>query len=150
MDIDLDKELCFFEEFDEDTLNKIIKRHAGIVKRQKEARLTKLYGALVIVDDFADDASIMHKRSGSVLNKLFLSGRHHGISTIASVQKLAMASTPMLVNATGLLLFKVRARNERDAAEHVVSALLDRDEFLTLYEAATKQPYSSTYVLRRE
>ena len=57
-----------------------------------------------------------------------------------------MVSTPMRVNATGLLLFRVRARNERDAAENFVSALIDRDEFLELYEAATKQPYSFLYV----
>ena len=146
MDVDLDKEPAFFEDFEEETINKIIKRHSNIVRRQKEAGQKKLYGCLIIVDDFADDASIMHKRSGSILNKLFLSGRHHAISTIVSVQKLTMVSAPMRVNATGLLLFKVRARNERDAAENFVSALLDRDEFLELYEAATKQPYSFLYV----
>ena len=68
------------------------------------------------------------------------------ISTIVSVQKLTLVSTPIRVNATGLLLFKVRSRAERDAAEHFVSALLDPDEFRQLYEAATGEPYSFLYV----
>ena len=105
-----------------------------------------MFGLLCIVDDFADDASIMHKRSGSVLNRLFLSGRHHSISTIVSVQKLSMVSTPIRVNATGMLLFKVRARNERDAAENFVSALVNPQEFRALYKAATDEPYSFLYI----
>ena len=109
-------------------LESIIRKHSAVVRRQKEAGEKKLYGLLIIVDDFADDASIVHKQSGSVLNRLFLSGRHHGISTILSVQKLTLVSTPIRVNATGLLLFKVRARNERDAAENFVSALLFEPE----------------------
>ena len=108
--------------------------------------MTKLYGCLILVDDFADDAGIVHKQAGSVLNRLFLSGRHHGISTIVSTQKLALISSPMKVNATGMLLFKVRSRIERDALEMMVSALLSPDEFRELYEAATKQPYSFLYV----
>ena len=34
------------------------------------------------------------------------------------------------------------ARNERDAAENFVSALLEPEEFRALYSAATDKPYS--------
>ena len=125
---------------------RIIKRHSAVVRRQKEAGHKKLYGLLLIVDDSADDASIMHKGSGSVLNRLFLSGRHHGISTIVSVQKLTLVSVPIRVNLTGLLMFRAKARIERDAAENFVSALLNPEEFRQLYNAAVREPYSFLYV----
>ena len=34
------------------------------MRRQKESGQKKLYGALIIVDDYADDSSIVHKQSG--------------------------------------------------------------------------------------
>ena len=68
MDQDLQQEPAFYEDFDVDVLEKIIKQHSAVVRRQKEKGQKKLYGLLVIVDDFADDASIMAKRSGSTLD----------------------------------------------------------------------------------
>ena len=74
MDQGLQKEPAFHEDFDAEVLEKIIKRHSAVVRRQKEAGHKKLYGMRCIVDDFADSAEIMHKRSGSVLNRLFCLG----------------------------------------------------------------------------
>ena len=143
MDQDLQKEPAFHEDLDAGMLKKIIERHSAVVRRQKEAGHKKLYGMRCIVDDFADSAEIMHKRSGSVLRRLFLSGRHHGISTIVSVQKLTLVYTPIRVIATGLLLFKVRGRAERDVAVNFVSALLNAGEFKQLYAPSTNSRTAS-------
>jgi len=122
--IDLKKEPAFFEDFDIAAMQGIIDRHKKIVQTQKDRGEKRLYSVLIIVDDFADDQRVMRRgKNGQMLNQLFLKGRHWGISTILSVQKLTLVSTPCRVNATGLLAFKVRNYKEYEAIESESSAL---------------------------
>ena len=81
MGVYLEKEPAFFEEFDPAVVQWLINKHSEVVRKQKEREETKLFNALVIIDDFADEPQFVKKHGGSLLNKPFLSGRHHGIST---------------------------------------------------------------------
>ena len=84
----MEKEPAFFETFDEAKMESLIKRHSDVVKKQKDAaqgKSARLFGCLFIFDDLADDSRAM-KRS-SILDRLYLSGRHFGIPTWCSVQK---------------------------------------------------------------
>ena len=81
-----------------------------------------------------------------MLSQLFLKGRHWGISTILSVQKLTLVSTPCRVNATGILAFKVRNFKEYEAIESESSALVDKNTFKSVWEAATSEPYSFLFI----
>ena len=148
MGVDLSKEPAFFTEFRPEVLEGIIKRHSAVVQKQKDrGGSQELFGCLVIVDDFGDDASLMHRGGNSVLNRLFLSGRHHAISTIVAVQKLTLVSTPIRVNATGLLAFKVRNAKEYQTIEDEVSALVDKNTFKDIWEVAVEsQPYSFLFI----
>ena len=102
---------------------------------------------LVICSDFGDDSSVLHRNGkGSGLNRLFISGRYRGISTIVSVQKLTLVSTPIRVNATGLLSFRVRSQKEYEAIEGEVSALVGRHTFREIWEEATSEPYSFLFI----
>jgi hypothetical protein len=143
---DLEKEPAFFTTFDPAILEAIVKRHSDIVQKQKDRGDRTLFGMLVICDDFGDDASVLHKGGGSVLNRLFLSGRHHAISTIVAVQKLTLISTPIRVNATGLLAFKVRNAKEYESIESEVTALVDRHTFRAIWEESTAEPYSFLFI----
>ena len=121
--IDLKKEPAFFEEFDVGVLQQIVDRHRKIVQVQKDRGEKRLYNLLLIVDDYADDQRVMrHGKNGQFLANCFLKGRHWGLSTILSVQKLTLVSTPCRVNATGLLAFKVRNFKEYEAIESESSA----------------------------
>ena len=147
MGVDLNKEPAFFTEFRPEVLEGIIRKHSSVVQKQKDKGERELFGCLVIVDDFGDDASLMHKGGNSVLNRLFLSGRHHAISTIVAVQKLTLVSTPIRVNATGLLAFKVRNQKEYESIESEVTALVDRNTFKEIWEVAVEsQPYSFLFI----
>jgi hypothetical protein len=146
MGVDLRKEPAFFTEFEPAVLEGIVKKHSEVVQKQKDRGDRKLFGALIIVDDFGDDASVLHKGGGSVLNRLFLSGRHHAISTIVAVQKLTLVSTPIRVNATGLLAFKVRNQREYEAIESEVTALVDRETFREIWKECTSEPYSFLFI----
>jgi hypothetical protein len=146
MGVNLKKEPAFFTTFDTAVLEGIVKKHSDVVQKQKDRGDRQLYGALIIVDDFGDDATVLHKGGGSVLNRLFLSGRHHAISTIVSVQKITLTSVPIRVNSTGLLAFKVRNQKEYETIESEVTALVDRDTFREIWEVATSEPYSFLFI----
>ena len=146
MGVDIKKEPAFFTNFDPAVLEAIVKKHSDIVQKQKDRNDHKLFGMLIIVDDFGDDASVLHKGGGSVLNRLFLSGRHHAISTIVAVQKLTLVSTPIRVNATGLLAFRVRSQKEYESIESEVTALVDKYTFREIWEEATSEPYSFLFI----
>ena len=144
--VDLKKEPAFFTEFRAEVLEAIVQKHSTVVQKQKDRGDRTLFGALVIIDDFADDSSVLHRGGGSVINRLFLSGRHHAISTIVSTQKLTLISTPIRVNATGMLCFRARSQKEYEAIEGEVTALVDRDTFREIWEEATSEPYSFLFI----
>ena len=60
MGVDLKKEPAFFTDFDPAVLEGIVKKHSDVVQKQKDRGDRKLFGMLVIVDDFGDDASVLH------------------------------------------------------------------------------------------
>jgi hypothetical protein len=87
MGVDLKKEPAFFEEWDDGaTLDKLVKKHSEVVRKQKERGDKQIFGALFVIDDWGDQADVMHKASGSVIGRLFLCGRHRGCSVLLGVQ----------------------------------------------------------------
>ncbi len=122
------------------------KKHSEVVRQQKERGDKQIYGALVVIDDWGDRADVMHKASGSVIGRLFLSGRHHGCSVLLGVQKLTLVSTVCRVNATGLLAFKVRNQKEYESIESEVTTLVDKHTFHEIWEEATSEPYSFLFI----
>jgi len=145
--INLKKEPAFFEEWDNGaTLDKLVQKHSEVVRKQKERGDRQIFGALFVIDDWGDRADVMHKASGSVIGRLFLSGRHHGCSVLLGVQKLTLVSTVCRVNATGLLAFKVRNQKEFESIGSEVTALVDKHTFREIWEEATSEPYSFLFI----
>ena len=99
---------------------------------------------MCVVDDFADDPSF--SRNSKLLHSLFTRGRHSGISTIVSTQKFAAIHPIIRVNATDLIVF--RLRNYQDTAMFIdeLGGLVDTKILLEIYKTATEQPYSFLYV----
>ena len=108
--------------------------------------ISRFLGALFIIDDWGDRADVMHKASGSVIGRLFLSGRHHGCSVLLGQQKVTLSSTVCRTNATGLLCFKVRNQKEYESIESEVTALVDKHTFRSIWEEATSEPYSFLFI----
>jgi len=85
--VDPSKEKCFFNTWDTQALSDIVETQRKVTEHSKKAKMKKLYGILVICDDFADQPAVMHASSGgdsggSMLNTLFIRGRHMMISTL--------------------------------------------------------------------
>ena len=96
--VDPQKEQCFFSHWDPAQVQTVVEGQKKLIEYQKGQKHRKLHGICIVVDDFADDPKIMHPNSGgtsggSMLNTLFVRGRHLNISTLVSSQKLRLVSS---------------------------------------------------------
>jgi len=148
--VDGTKEPFLFDDFDPVTLNKIIERHASVIQKQKDkakaGSTTRLFTMLMVFDDWADSPEVIGKRGNSLLNRLFISGRHDGVATIILTQRYRALSTSLRANATGLIVFRVSDQDEYQSVEDSVSALVDRKTFRAIFKTATREPYSFLFI----
>jgi len=151
--VDLSREQAFYDEWDTNALTEIVetqRRVTAELKRQKASK--RLFGILIIVDDFADDPRIMHSNAGaasggSMLNTLFIRGRHMGISTLVSSQKLKLVSSTIRVNLQFMLVWRLRNRMELASLLEEISAVYPVRTLEEMYQMATDEPYSFWYIL---
>jgi hypothetical protein len=115
-----------------------------VAEYQKKQDHNKIYQILIIVDDFADEANFT--RHSKLLHGLFTRGRHSFISSIVATQKFRAINNIIRVNATELVVFRLRNQGELDAFIEEVSAVADKKTLLEMYHIATEEPYSFLYV----
>jgi hypothetical protein len=153
MGIDTSKEQCFFDEWDTGALADIVETQRKITAEMKKQKVSKqLYGILIVVDDFADDPRIMHSSGGaasggSMLNTLFIRGRHMGVSTLVSSQKLRLVSSTIRVNLQFMLIWRLRNRMELQSLLEEISAVYPVKTLNEMYDLAVSDPYSFWYIL---
>ncbi len=138
------EEFCW-EDWDEEHARKLLDQQTRIVRAQKEKSHKHIHGVLFLVDDFADRLDVLHSPKG-VLTHLFLSGRHRFASCWISTQALRSIAKPIRINATALLVGRLRNKKEYETIEDEVSNLLDKDTFKQVYEAATDEAHSFLFI----
>jgi hypothetical protein len=142
--IEKEKEKLYFNSYDPDDLDKIITTQHRVTKLMKTQGRKKLFSILVVIDDFADDPSLT--RQSKLLHALYTRGRHNSISTIVSTQKFAAIHPIIRVNATSLIVYRLRNNRELESFLEEVSGLTGKKELLEIYRLATKDEYSFLYV----
>jgi hypothetical protein len=152
MKVDGSKEPFFFDTWQPEVLNEIVETQKRVIEESKKQKIKQLYGILIVVDDFADSPNIVHSNSGaasggSMLNTLFIRGRHMMISTLVSSQKLRLLSTTMRVNVQFMLVWRLRNRLELQSLLEEISAVYDMKTLEQMYQLATEDPYSFWYIL---
>ena len=150
--VDPKKEQCFFSEWDAAALQSIVDGQRKLVEYQKKQKHRKLHGICIVVDDFADDPRIMHSQTGaaaggSMLNTLYVRGRHLNISTLVSSQKLRLVSSTIRVNLQFMLVWRLRNELELQQVLEEVSAVYDKKTLLEMYHLAVDEPHSFWYIL---
>ena len=140
-----EKEKIYFDHYDAEALENIISTQHKIAEHMKQQNHTKIFQILIVIDDFADDASF--SRHSKLLHALFTRGRHSMISTIVSTQKYRAISNIIRVNATNLYIFRLRNAGDLDAWVDEVSAVADKKTLLQLYRVATAEPYSFLFII---
>ncbi|CAE7195794.1 unnamed protein product [Symbiodinium natans] len=144
--VNTDREQCWWEDWDEGALRKIIADQKRITQKSKELGLKKLYSVLVVLDDHADNAAVHRKTGDGVLDTLFIRGRHFCINTWVSTQKLRLMSSAVRVNVMFYAVFRLRNQLELDALVEELSAMLPKETLYAMYEEATREPYSFWFV----
>ena len=81
---------------------------------------------MIVVDDHADDPSFT--RQSKLLHALFCRGRHNSISTIVSTQKFAAIHPIIRVNASALIVYRLRNAKELQAFIEEVSGVITKKE----------------------
>ena len=150
MRVDQQREKCFFDTFDHVALARIVETQRRVTEESKRQKLPRLYGILIVVDDFADDTSVMQARGGysaggSMLNTLAIRGRHLAISFLLSTQNLRLIGQTIRVNVQFILCWRLRNALELEALIEELSAVYTK-QLLEMYEVATAEPYSFWYI----
>ena len=144
MGVDDKKEKLYFDNFSPGDLQMVIDQQARITQLAKTKGMKKLYQILIILDDIADDPKIT--RQAKPVHELFVRGRHHCISTIASVQKYRVLAPLIRVNATDLIIFRLRSMHELNAIIEENSAVYGEKALEEMYNLATSEPFSFLYI----
>jgi hypothetical protein len=139
-----DSEKLYFDSYNPEDLENIIETQHKVILQQKKQKHSHLFSVLVIVDDFADDPSF--SRHSKILHSLFTRGRHNSISTIVSTQKFTAVAPIIRVNATFLVVYRLRNAKDLETFLEELSAMLPRKELIEIYQLATKEPYSFLYI----
>jgi hypothetical protein len=141
------EESSFNDTWDENVLMKVLdsqKKKSQDLKREKSKK--PLPQALIIIDDFADNPQVLHQ-SGGIMTTLFIRGRHFGVSTWISSQKLTAISTVVRVNFRFLCVWRLRNAREIQALLEELSAIYPIAVLQEMYEQAIgDQEYSFWYI----
>ena len=129
------KEKLYFNHYDPADLEHIIDTQHKVIKMMKASNRKKLFSVLIVIDDFADDA--VFTRQSKLLHSLYTRGRHNSISTIVSTQKFAAIHPIIRVNATSLIVYRLRNQKELDAMVEEVAGLTGKKELIEIYKVAT-------------
>lgn len=138
-----EEEPIYFGEYDAEALNKIINQQRKVCELQKKENHKTLHQILIVIDDFADNPEF--SRQSRLLHSLFTRGRHSGISTICSTQKFTALHPILRVNASELIVFRLRNYSDLITFLDEVCALIDKQTLLQVYNLATEEPYSFLY-----
>ena len=130
----------YFADYDALALTKIINDQKRISELQKKENHKVLHQVLIVIDDFADNPEF--SRQSKLLHSLFTRGRHSGISTIVSTQKFTALHPILRVNASELIVFRLRNYSDLTTFLDEVSALIDKQTLLQIYNVATEEPFS--------
>ena len=146
MGVDTTREKVLFDTWDEGALRTIIEQQRRVTTKSKQLGLKKLYGVAVIVDDFSDQPELHKKNGEGALDTLLCRGRHLQISTILSCQKLRVVSNCIRVNLQFMCIWRLRNALEIQAVIEELSALLSKEELLSMYHEATREPFSFWFI----
>ena len=138
-------EKFYFDEYDPAALQSIIDTQFKIVQYMKDNGYKNLYQIAIIIDDFIDSRSFTFSPT-SLLNTLFIRGRHAMISTIITSQSYKSISSIVRRNITEISIFRLRNSSDLFAWIEELSAVYDKNTLLEMYRKCTDKPFGFLYI----
>ena len=100
----------------------------------------------ITIDDFGEHMNVV-KSNHSILNTLYVKGRHYQISTALLLQRFRLASPTIRYNAHALYIHKLSNSADRKALSEEFGELLGSETLFTeLLHRATSEKFGFLYV----
>ena len=100
----------------------------------------------ITIDDFGENLNVV-KSNHSILNTLFVKGRHYQISTALLLQRFRLAGPNLRYNAHALYVQKLSNMADlRALAEEFAALLGDEQTFIEIYKRATAEKFGFLYI----
>ena len=115
---------------------------ARITAYHKEKNHSHGTSVLLCVDDMADSQHILHATGNSLLNPLFIRGRHYYLSTWVATQRPTLVSSIIRTQMSALFIFKQRNVKYLISFLDELSAMVDRRQSKAMYDTATEEKNS--------
>ena len=135
-------EQFFFDTWDGPKVQALIDESFKLTEYHKKARHTPSTSVLLVVDDMADQQSILHAQGNSILNSAFIRARHAYLSVWIASQRPNLVSSIIRTQMSALFIF--RQRNVKDLITFLdeCSAAVDRRVLMTMHQEATREKHS--------
>ena len=131
----------FIDEWDGEWIKRMMEESFALTKYHKEKEHSHATSVCIVVDDMADASHILHATGNSIINSLFIRGRHAYLSVWVASQRLNLVSSIIRTQMSALFIFK--QRNVKDLITFLdeFSAMVDKKTLMQMYEIATEEKY---------
>ena len=137
---------CFHDTWDPGAISRIIEDQKRINSYLKKRNAERLMSVHITIDDFGENMNVV-KSNHSILNTLFVKGRHYQISTALLLQRFRLASPTIRYNAHALYIHKLSNTADRKALSEEFGELLgDESLFTEFLRRATAAPFGFLYI----
>ena len=79
---------------------------------QEKGERVQAVSVCLVVDDMADQQSILHATGNSILNSAFIRARHAYLGVWVALQRPILVSNTIRTQMSSLLIYKQRNRND--------------------------------------
>ena len=114
---------------------------AKLTEYQKNHEHQYATSVCLVEDDMADQQHILHATGNSLLNTLFIRGRHYLLSVMVSSQRPSLTSSIIRTQQTGIFIFKQRNYKDIDLLFIELGGWVPRKVLRQIYDICTKEKY---------
>lgn len=139
---DTDERVQFIDDLDSapEMVQQIINAQKQIIQHEGIENSPRL---LIILDDFIDNKKLVNHK---ILQQLFTQGRHDNISTWVSVQAYNACPLKCRKQLNNIIAFSSPDEREIDSLLEHKHRDISKEDFIKLFDMATKEPYSFMHI----
>jgi len=140
-------ESCFFSEYDEDTLIKVMDEQMAMVKLLKSHEKSKhMANRLLIIFDDLVGSSLFSNSRDSPFKRLNTNHRHYSASILMVTQAYKEIPKTVRTNFSGLIVFEIPNDKEIQVIFEENPNYLKHEEWMELYEYCTEGDHSFLFI----
>ena len=140
------EEQTFFDEFDAQALQEQMNLQMQVAEEAKKQGMKFIPQVLWIIDDLADDPSVMHSNS-NLIATLAIRSRHFGGNLWIGTQRFRAMATVLRINLTALFIWPALSnRMERKAIIEEISGHYSPDQIEELLQHVSKRKHGFLFV----